>query len=121
FLRMDFTLLPLGIKSMSGICRFYLRSIAPDVEIYASPINFDPDAPAAPVSEPDDASAELTAKIGRYYTQGMAEDVNALKSGALDDGEFMQQVTLIHHETMDMLDYALDRYVKRGKQGLLFF
>ncbi len=121
FLRMDFELLPLGMMTMSGICRFYLRSIAPEVEIYASAINFDPEAPAAPVSEPDDASAELTEKIGRYYTQGMAEDVNALKNAILDDGEFMQQVTLIHHETMDMLDYALDRYVERGKQGLLFF
>ncbi len=121
FLRLDFQLLPLGLKSMSGICRFYLRSITPNVELYASAINFDPESPPAPVSEPSDASAELTASIGRYYTQGMAEDVNALKNGVLDEGEFMQQVTLIHHETMDMLDYALDRYVEKGKQGLLFF
>ena len=121
FLRLDFDLLPMGMQTVSGICRFYLRSITPDVEIYASPINFDPEDPVAPVSEPDDASAELKAKIGRYYTQGMAEDVKALEKGILDDGEFMQQVTLIHHETMDMLDYALDRYVANGKQGLLFF
>src|SRR5262245_5726631 len=121
FLRMDFDLLPLGMMSMSGICRFYLRSIEPEIEIYASPVNFDPESPPAPVSEPEDASAELTAGIGRYYTQGMAEDVNALKNGILDDAEFMQQVTLIHHETMDMLDYALDRYVANGKQGLIFF
>ena len=106
---------------MSGICRFYLRSITPQIEIYASAINFDPEKPVAPVSEPTDASAKLTGKIGRYYTQGMAEDVNALKNGILDDSEFMQQVTLIHHETMDMLDYALDRYVADGKRGLLFF
>jgi predicted AlkP superfamily phosphohydrolase/phosphomutase len=33
----------------------------------------------------------------------------------------MQQVTLIHHETMDMLDYALERFVENGKRGLLFF
>ena len=121
FLRMDFKLLPLGMMNMSGICRFYLRSIEPEIEIYASAINFDPEAPAAPVSEPADASAELTSEIGRYYTQGMAEDVNALKKGILNDAEFMQQVTLIHHETMDMLDYALDRYVANGERGLFFF
>lgn len=121
FLRLDFKLLPLGLMDMSGICRFYLRSISPQVELYASPVNFDPEDPVAPVSEPSDASAELTKAKGRYYTQGMAEDVNALKNGVLDDREFMQQVTLIHHETMDMLDYALDRYVQHGKQGLLFF
>jgi predicted AlkP superfamily phosphohydrolase/phosphomutase len=121
FLRMDFDLLPLGMMKMSGICRFYLRSIVPSVELYASPVNFDPEAPVAPVSEPSEASAELTAKIGRYYTQGMAEDVSALKEGILDDDEFMQQVTLVHDETMEMLDYALERYVGNGKQGLLFF
>ncbi len=121
FLRLDFQLLPMGMMNMSGICRFYLRSLSPNVELYASAINFDPEAPPAPVSEPSDASAELTKEIGRYYTQGMAEDVNALKNGVLDDREFMQQVTLIHHETVDMLDYALERYVENGKQGLLFF
>lgn len=121
FLRLDFELLPLGMMKMSGICRFYLRSITPQVELYVSPVNFDPEAPAAPVSEPAEASAELTADIGRYYTQGMAEDVGALKEGVLTDGEFMQQVTLVHRETTDMLRYALDRYVENGKQGLLFF
>lgn len=121
FLRLDFQMLPLGMMNMSGITRFYLRSIEPEVELYASAVNFDPEAPAVPVSEPVEASAELTREIGRYYTQGMAEDVNALKRGVLDDSEFMQQVTLIHHETMDMLDYALERYVENGKQGLLFF
>ena len=121
FMRLDFKMLPLGMMNMSGICRFYLRSIEPEVELYASAVNFDPEAPAAPVSEPVDASAELTQAIGRYYTQGMAEDVNALKRGVLDDSEFMQQVTLIHHETLDMLDYALERFVEHGKRGLLFF
>jgi predicted AlkP superfamily phosphohydrolase/phosphomutase len=121
FLRLDFKMLPLGMMNMSGITRFYLRSIEPEVELYASAVNFDPAAPAAPVSEPVEASAELAEEIGRYYTQGMAEDVNALKRGVLDDSEFMQQVTLIHHETMDMLDYALERFVDNGKQGLLFF
>jgi predicted AlkP superfamily phosphohydrolase/phosphomutase len=121
FLRMDFELLPLGLMSMSGTCRFYLRSISPHLELYASAVNFDPEEPAVPVSEPENASADLAAEIGRYYTQGMAEDVNALKNGVLDDGEFMQQVTLVHRETMDCLDYALDRYVRRGKRGLLFF
>ena len=128
FVRMDFELLPnpLGdwvppLMSVSGICRYYLRSITPEVELYASAVNFDPEAPFVPVSEPADASAELAGKIGRYYTQGMAEDVNALKRGVLDDGEFMQQVKLVHDETLQMLDYALDRYVADGKQGLLFF
>jgi predicted AlkP superfamily phosphohydrolase/phosphomutase len=121
FVRLDFELLPMGLMSMSGICRFYLRSIEPEIELYASAVNLDPEAPAAPVSEPEDASTEVTQAIGRYYTQGMAEDVNALKRGVLTDPEFMQQVELVYRESVDMLDYALERYVERGKRGLLFF
>jgi predicted AlkP superfamily phosphohydrolase/phosphomutase len=51
----------------------------------------------------------------------MAEDVNALKYGVLSDGEFMQQVELVYRERRSMFDYALDRYVRRGEGGLLFF
>jgi predicted AlkP superfamily phosphohydrolase/phosphomutase len=121
FLRLEFKILPLGMMTMRGICRFYLRSITPNIELYASPVNFDPEDPVAPVSEPEEASRNLVNRIGRYYTQGMAEDVNALKEGVLTDKEFMEQVTLIHRETTEMLDYALNRYVDNGKQGLLFF
>lgn len=121
FLQVDFEMLPMGTMNMSGICRFYLRSIEPEVELYASPINLSPESPPTPVSAPDDASAELAASIGRYYTQGMAEDVNSLKKGILTDAEFMQQVDLVFRERKDMLDYALDRYLDDDEGGLLFF
>ncbi|MAB80972.1 MAG: hypothetical protein CMJ89_16625 [Planctomycetes bacterium] len=121
FVRLDFQMLPMGSMSMSGICRFYLRSIDPEVELYASPVNFDPEAPAFPVSEPSSASEELVEGIGRYYTQGMAEDVNALKNDILSDAEFMQQVDLVYRERVDMLDYALDLYTENDDGGFLFF
>jgi hypothetical protein len=64
--------------------------------MYASPVNIDPLAPVAPISSPADASAELARAIGLYYTQGMPEDVNALKERALGDAEFMAQSDLVH-------------------------
>ena len=121
FLEVSFELLPMGMMDMGGIVRFYLRSIEPELELYASPVNFDPLDPVVPVSEPEDASVELAKAIGRYYTQGMAEDVNALKYEVLTDVEFMQQVELVHLESEEMLDYALDRYVEDDEGGLLFF
>ncbi len=120
FVRLDFELMPM-LASQSGIVRFYLRSIDPEVELYASPVNFDPEAPAFPVSEPSSASADLVKGIGRYYTQGMAEDVNALKNDILTDAEFMQQVDLVYNERVDMLDYALDLYTGNDDGGFLFF
>ena len=65
------------MMSQSGIVRFYLRSISPEVELYASPVNVDPSAPISPVSYPDDASEKLVEALGGpYYTQGMAEEVS---------------------------------------------
>jgi predicted AlkP superfamily phosphohydrolase/phosphomutase len=92
--------------------------------MYASPVNIDPKNPIAPVSAPTSASAELASRergIGDYYTQGMPEDVSALKAEVLTDPEFMQQADLVHHEGVRMLDYALDRYLKKPEGGFLFF
>jgi predicted AlkP superfamily phosphohydrolase/phosphomutase len=121
FARFTFDKLPVGIGSASGIARFYLRSLAPHVELYASPVNIDPLAPVVPVSAPAGASAEVAERIGLYYTQGMAEDVNALKQRVLGDEEFAAQTSLVHGESGRMFDVALERYLARGAGGLLFF
>ncbi|MFT5051496.1 MAG: putative AlkP superfamily phosphohydrolase/phosphomutase [Chlamydiales bacterium] len=121
FVPVTFGMLPMGMMDMSGIVRFYLRSIEPEFELYASPINVDPRNPISPVSYPDDASGMLADEIGNYYTQGMAEDVNGLKKRVLTDDEFMRQANLVYEERGRMLDYALERYVANEDGGLLFF
>jgi predicted AlkP superfamily phosphohydrolase/phosphomutase len=121
FTEVSFDLLPAGLMGMSGIVRFYLRSIDPAFELYASPINVDPKDPYNPVSAPEDASERVADTIGDYYTQGMPEDVNSLKRKVLTDAEFMEQVALVHQESERMLDYALERYLSNEEGGLLFF
>lgn len=120
FVEVDFESVPLMVTT-TGAVRFYLRSTTPDFELYASPVNIDPLAPATPVSQPEDASAALARDIGLYYTQGMAEDVNALKDEVLTDVEFMDQAQLVYDESRRMLDYALDHYMDEQPGGLLFF
>ena len=121
FVQVNFSMLPMGASDMAGIVRFYLRSVGPDFEMYMSPVNMDPTAPVAVVSEPEDASDWLAGEIGLYYTQGMAEDVGALKHGLIDEEEFMQQTGLVFDERGRMLDVALDRYMANDEGGLLFF
>ena len=113
--------LPMGLMNLGGMTRFYLRSIEPTFELYASPVNIDPEAPVSPVSEPESASADLAKAIGDYYTQGMAEDVNSLKSEVISVEEFMQQVGIVYDERRRMMDYAIDHYLARGVGGLMFF
>ncbi len=121
FTTITYSMLPMGASDMNGIVRFYLRSIEPEFEMYMSPVNMDPMAPAAVISEPQDAAAELAGDIGLYYTQGMAEDVGAYKKGMLTTEEFMDQVELVYTERNRMLDVALDRYTSSEEGGLLFF
>jgi len=118
WIQVSFDLLPLGLAPVAGIVRFHVKSLAP-FEVYASPVNIDPTAPVAPVSEPPDASAEVADRVGLYYTQGMPEDVNALKEGVLTDAEFLAQGEVVHEEGVRLLDFGFQRWNERG--GFLFF
>jgi predicted AlkP superfamily phosphohydrolase/phosphomutase len=104
-------------QTVSGITRFYLKEARPVFRLYVAPVQIDPLAPAFPISTPDDAVVDMAEEIGRFYTQGLAEDTIALQDGVLDDGEFLDQCNLVTDERMLMLDYALDRF----DDGLLFF
>jgi predicted AlkP superfamily phosphohydrolase/phosphomutase len=119
FMTLEWAPVPMGAQNQTGIVRFYLRSMAPEFEMYASPVNIDPMDSAAGVSEPPEAAVELAESIGMYYTQGMAEEVNGLKSGVLSDTEFMDQTKLIYNQRVNMMDYALDKYLE--KDGGFFF
>jgi predicted AlkP superfamily phosphohydrolase/phosphomutase len=74
-----------------------------------------------PVSEPNSASADVAREIGRFYTQGMPEDVNALKDKALSDREFLGQSDLVHDEGVRLMDLALRRWRENERGGLAFF
>jgi len=105
------------LKSLSGIVRFYVRSVRPHVEIYATPININPADPALPISTPADYAHHLYERIGYFYTQGMPEDTKALEYGVLDDAEFVGQTDNVMAERWRMLDTVLDEY----NGGFLFF
>ncbi len=91
-----------------GICRFYLRQLGPEVELYVSPINIDPEQPALPVSHPRAYSIYLSKRLGRYATLGLAEDTWALNESILDDASFLEQCALLFDERRRMLRNALD-------------
>ena len=62
------------LQSIRGMVRFYLVACGPELALYASPINFDPDAPFFPISEPFEYAGDLAREIGLFYTTGMVED-----------------------------------------------
>ena len=62
------------LQSVKGIVRFHLARITPALELYASPVNFDPEAPMFPISFPPEYAKELAGRLGTFYTTGMVED-----------------------------------------------
>jgi predicted AlkP superfamily phosphohydrolase/phosphomutase len=111
---LKFDLMPFA--SAQGIVRFYVKSVRPDFELYVSPIQIDPRAPALPISTPSDYSRELAEAIGPFYTQGIAEETWALNEGRINEKEYLQQSEFVFEQTKKMLDYELDRF----KWGLLY-
>ncbi|MCP4447979.1 MAG: nucleotide pyrophosphatase [Myxococcales bacterium] len=99
-----------------GMVRLYLRDVAP-FRLYVSPTNADPGSSDWHISEPPSWSEEMAESIGRFYTQGMAEDTKALVGGVLSDDEFLAQATIVFEERIKMLHHELDTY----EGGLLFF
>ena len=105
------------LASLTGICRLFLKKCGEDFVLYVSPINIDPADPAMPVSTPNNFSKELTRRMGRFYTQGMAEDTSALSAGFLSDNEFKDQSLFVFNESMRMFHSELPSF----KEGLFFF
>lgn len=104
-------------RHISGLCRFYLKSIRPELELYLSPIQVDPREPAFSVSYPDKYAAELAGELGDYHTLGMPEDTNALNDNRFDEEVFLDLCNKIMLEREKMLWYELERF----KEGLLAF
>lgn len=103
-------------QAAEGIVRFFLVRADTTVELYASPVNFDPHTPMFPISWPHEYSGHLAQRLGRYHTAGMAEDHGGLTNGRLDEEAFLQQCDNVYGEREAML---LDE-LPRLDEGLLF-
>jgi predicted AlkP superfamily phosphohydrolase/phosphomutase len=110
--------LPLApMTTLPGEVRFLLKRLQPHFELYASPINLDPFAPALPISTPEAYAAELASAEGRFYTQGMPEDTRGMNAGALEADELLAQARITADENLRQFDYVLDGF----RDGLLFY
>ncbi len=108
---------PAGLlQSVRGLVRFYLTRVEPDLLLYASPVNFDPDAPLFPISAPPDFARTLARELGPFYTTGMVEDHNGLNNGRLTDDAYLRQC----EEVLDERKRMMFRELERLDRGFLF-
>lgn len=98
-----------GGACVHGIARFLLTRTEPDLSLYVTPIEIDPENPALPISHPRYYAMYLAKLLGSFATLGMAEDTWALNEGAIDEEAFLKQAELIQREREAMFFGALDR------------
>jgi len=104
------------LQSVRGIVRFHLVRLEPTLALYASPVNFDAEAPLFPISHPADYASSLAEDIGLFHTTGMVEDHAGLNNERLTEDAFLDQCDTAWRERETMLYRELDRF----DEGLLY-
>jgi predicted AlkP superfamily phosphohydrolase/phosphomutase len=105
WLTLSFSAAP-GIK-VKAICRMMLTELGEHVSLYVTPLNFDPESPAMPISHPSYYATYLAKKLGPFATLGLAEDTWALNEGVIDDDTFLRLAYDIDRERREMFLNAL--------------
>ncbi|MBL8861211.1 MAG: alkaline phosphatase family protein [Planctomycetes bacterium] len=107
-------------QGVQGIVRFYVQTWeGGDFELYATPVQIDPDQPAMPISHPFVYSIYLAKTLGRFGTLGLAEDTWALNERVIDEEAFLKQAWLYFDERRAQLFDALDK-TKKGFVTVVF-
>jgi predicted AlkP superfamily phosphohydrolase/phosphomutase len=101
-----------GVR-LRGVCKFVLLATEPEFELYAMPVNIDPESPVMPIGYPSVYPVYLAKRQGPYATLGLAEDTWALNEQVLGDEHFLQQCVDIDREREEMFFDGLDK-VQRG-------
>lgn len=105
------------LQAVSGMVRFLLVGLDPYVELYASPLNFDPAATLVyPISSPPEYAGDLAHAVGTYYTTGMVEDHGGLNNGRFGEAVYLDQCAQVMAERERMLQHEL----ARQRDGLVF-
>ncbi len=80
------------IVRVHGMAQFYLIEADTDLQLYVSPVNWDPRQPPAPMSSPDSFASDLYERLGAYRTLGWAEATWPLNENRIDEGAFMDDL-----------------------------
>jgi len=105
--RFEFAFNPL--VSLHGIGRFNLISLEPEIRLYLTPVQFDPEnlPPNFGLSTPRDFSRELIGKDGLYKTIGWAIDTWSVEEGHMNEALFLEDVELTVARDEKMLEDQL--------------
>ncbi len=92
---------------LHGTGRFYVSQLYPEVEIYLSPINLDPEKPPYPISSPAGYASALKQATGQYKTLGWPYDTWGLNEERIDERVFLEDVERTTREHAALLFHEM--------------
>ena len=97
------------LVAVRGYARMRLASVKPEIALYLSPIQFDPDhlPPGFELSSPSGFARELVSRFGRFKTMGWAIDTWSIQSGTLPEDAFLEDVRLTAETEKKILEGLL--------------
>ena len=98
------------LQSIRGMVRFHLVRTEPDLAVYASPVNFDPDSPFFPISDPPEYAGDLASRVGLYHTTGMVEDHAGLNNERISEEAFLDQCSIAWRDREAMMLSELESF-----------
>ncbi len=75
-----------------GMAQLYLIGAGQELQLYASPVNWRPDSPPAPMSSPASFAGDLYERLGPFRTLGWAEATWPLNEDRIDERTFMEDL-----------------------------
>lgn len=95
------------LSPLMGLGRFKLLRLAPELELYLSPINFHPDCHPVAFSWPPDYSESLRRRFGLYKTLGWDDDTWSLPSGVGDENLFLEDMRFTAAKYQELMEGLL--------------
>ena len=103
--------------TVHGYGRFRVERVSPEIALYLSPIQFDPQRlpPGLALSYPKGFASGLVRDFGRFKTMGWAIDTWSIQSGTLSEEAFLEDVAATVVQERKILASLLS-----GRERLLF-
>ena len=99
-----------SLVKMTGIGRFHLATLAPEIQLYLSPIHFNPAdlPPSVKITAPSSLSKRLVRTYGLYKTMGWLIDTWSMSEQTIDEKTFLEDVDFTQAKFRQMMDGFLD-------------
>jgi predicted AlkP superfamily phosphohydrolase/phosphomutase len=100
-----------SLVKVKGIGRFRLLSLAPEVRLYLTPLQFDPTSlpPGFQITAPAAFAGDLAGQHGRFKTMGWMIDTWSLGNGTIPEEVFLEDVKMTVEKEREILDGLLAR------------